>query len=499
VFSKIKEMTVNALGPNLPRSVRIEKNINIFRLGFIIVLLIAAFFSEYLNQTTTIFTKKDMGFGVFFIILIPLLIFYHNFKFNRRSLKWAAYATITLDFAIIVMAVYPFLINEYLMHLDIASGLSFLFPLLLIFVNSFSVLRLNKRLIIYSSLIALLMNVLFFTFQGTFLYYGLITTIVIALMSLFNYWVTSYILGYYNINNELARAYDELQFANENINQKNEEISAQSDQIVQHLESLETIQKDHTDSLIYAQKIQKALINNESFFERFFEDYFIYSKPKSLVTGDFYWVTSKAEKIIIAVSDCTGHGVPGAFMTMLGYSYLNEIVNKEGITEPDHILNNLRDQIISTLHQDGKIYEQKDGMDMAVVQIDKKERKIKFSAANNSLCYIPVRMAPEDKKVYEFKGDRMPISFHYKMRHFSLLEFDIRKGDKFYLFTDGYIDQFGGPKGKKFKSVPFRRMLLKNHNLSMEEQKQVLERTMDDWLGDIYEQVDDITVLGFKI
>ncbi len=471
------------------------------RVRFILVSLIAAilvllFF--FLSDIVPGFTGNMVVAGLF-LILVPLLFFIHRIPGTKISKSWTKYIVTTLDLIVVLLLGLPVILHKELpfslSRLDYTLLVSFVFVLF----NSLSVLRLDKKIVIYSAVLTVSLNLFLYAIQGEVLFVGLCTTVFIGLLSILNVWVTNFLLDYSDINNKLKSAYSDLQRANENINQKNEEITAQSDQIMKQIDALETIQKDHTDSLIYAQKIQKALIDNESLFKQNFKDFFIYFKPKSLVTGDFYWISQAKDNIVIAVSDCTGHGVPGAFMTMLGYSFLNEIVNKENITEPDLILNELREHVISTLHQQGKIYEQKDGMDMAIVLIDKKNQKLKFSAANNSICYIPTRESTEDKKVIEFKGDRMPISFHYKMRRFSSLELNIREGDKFYLYTDGYIDQFGGPKGKKFKSVPFRRMLLKNHTLPMEEQHKILKDTMENWLDDVYEQVDDITVIGFEI
>ena len=485
--------------PHLKREIRAENQINIFRGVFVLTGLISILFYNFFVETPTVVLDENLPLIGYFLALIPTIVFIHKFTKRTFYSYWIKYLTATIDFSIVMVLALVVLTNKE--QLWALSQVEFLLSIsfLLIFVNTLSVIRISKMLVYYSGALAVFLNVLLYAISPGNLLFGLYTSTFILLLSLINIWATKYLLDYWNVNNELTKAYNELQAASESISLKNEEISTQSEQIIKHIESLESIQKDHTDSLIYAQKIQKALINNEEILKNYFKDYFIFLKPKSLVTGDFYWISKAQDKIIIAVSDCTGHGVPGAFMTMLGYSYLNEIVNKEHITEPDKILNELRENIISTLHQDGKIYEQKDGMDMAVIQIDKKAKKLKFSAANNSLCYIPTRASDEDKKVYEFKGDRMPISFHYKMRHFSLLELDIREGDRFYLYTDGYIDQFGGPKGKKFKSVPFRKILLKNNNLPMLEQKNILKNTMEDWLRDTYEQVDDITVVGFEI
>jgi serine phosphatase RsbU (regulator of sigma subunit) len=484
---------------NQNKEMLVEHKMNKYRFVLFAVLIgITAFLGIYFRQAT-ILSRNSLLTMIILLLLLPMLFIVHKVTLRKTRLNWVKYLTITIDLSLAMILSLPLILqNTWYFNISRLEFTLFITFALILF-NSLTVLRINKRLVYYGAGVSMAFNLLLYWLQGELIFAGLYTTLFIALLSLFNSWIVNYLHDYFTLNKKLTHAYTQIKEANENINQKNEEITAQSEQIIKHIETLETIQKDHTDSLVYAQKIQRALINNTSLFADNFKDHFIYFRPKSIVTGDFYWVSEVDNKIIIAVSDCTGHGVPGAFMTMLGYSFLNELVNKEGLTEPDKILNELRNSIISTLHQDGKMYEQKDGMDMAIVQLDKKTQKIKFSAANNSLCYIPVRSELTDKKVYEFKGDRMPISFHYKMRHFSLLEFNANKDDVFYLYTDGYIDQFGGPKGKKFKSVPFRRMLLQNHTLPMDEQKNILAETMDTWLNNTYEQVDDITVIGFKI
>lgn len=482
------------------REMKIEHTINQFRFLFLAFIAVLDLLSLFMNTYQGTFSLHHFKGTFVFIALLPVILIVHRkTKHSDTFYSWIKYLMVSVDLLLGFSIGLYVLLNEYMVlpvgNLEFALLMSFI----LIFLNALAVLRLSRSVIIYSAIFTLLANAVLYVIIGEFFMSGLYTSVFIVFFSFFNIWVTSYILEYYTVNNKLEYAFSDLKEANQKIHQKNEEITSQSDMIREHLESLQEAQKDMSDSLSYAQKIQDALFNHRSLFHKNFKDHFVFFKPKEKVSGDFYWATQIDNKMILAVSDCTGHGVPGAFMTMLGFSYLNEIVNDHKVTEPDKILNELRRYIIETLHQNGKLYEQKDGMDISVMQIDYENNKLKFSGANTGFCFIPRLNTTENQTIYEFKGDRMPVSYHYKMRAFSLLELTYQPGDKFYLFTDGYIDQFGGARGKKFKSVTFRRMLETNHQYSMEEQRQLLAQTMENWLGERYEQVDDMTVLGFEV
>ncbi|MBS3807054.1 MAG: SpoIIE family protein phosphatase [Bacteroidales bacterium] len=483
----------------LDKELHVELVINQFRMLILFLLALLDLLSGYFEQISLISSLSDYRASVAFLILLPFMIALHVLTTKGKYRFWIKYITQAVDLMLVFLIALPVVVsnnpNILLTKLEFTLIISFL----IIFLNTLSILRISPRSIIYTGLIALTLNATLYILQDQFIMIGIYTSVFIIILSIFNGWVTNFILDYFTTNHKLSEAYDDLKNAHEQIQQKNAEITRKSNQIETQVNSLEDVHKDLMDSLMYAQKIQVALINHEEVVAPHVHDHFVMFKPREHVSGDFYWASWTGSKLIMTVADCTGHGVPGAFMTMLGSSYLNEIVNKEGITEPDQVLNHLRDSIIDALHQKGKIYETRDGMDMAVVQIDTLRGILKFSGANNSLCYIPNHHHEQEPRIYEFKGDRMPISFHYKMHPFSILETTYSKGDRFYLYTDGYIDQFGGPKGKKFKLVPFKRMLLEHHNKTMSEQRNILEKTMQDWLRDKYQQIDDITVLGFQV
>jgi CheY-like chemotaxis protein len=257
--------------------------------------------------------------------------------------------------------------------------------------------------------------------------------------------------------------------------------------------------KDITDSIEYAKRIQTALLPPLNFIRRNLPEHFILFKPRDIVSGDFYWMMNKDNKIIIAAADCTGHGVPGAFMSMLGTAFLNEIVTK--IIENKHIhslqaneiLNQLRDYIIKSLHQTGALNESKDGIDIALCIIDSEKQKLQFAGAHNPLYII------KNNEIKIIKGDRMPVSIHPNAhKSFENHIVDFEENDIIYLFSDGYYDQIGGPKNRKYMSRNFQNLLLDIHKKPMEIQEQILDKTFEDWKADNI-QLDDILVIGIKL
>jgi serine phosphatase RsbU (regulator of sigma subunit) len=231
-------------------------------------------------------------------------------------------------------------------------------------------------------------------------------------------------------------------------------------------------------------------------------------------------MSHKNNKTYVVAADCTGHGVPGAFMSMLGVSFLNEIVNKSETVQCNLILERLRDYVISSLHQTGKEGEAKDGMDLSMFILDENKNEVQFSGANNPL-YVIKELNEEEKKEYEkdkganlprgvirnethelrqLRPDKMPIGIHVKHGPFTNHTFKVDPGSSIYAFSDGYIDQFGGPRNKKFMAKPFKRLLLSLQDKTMREQKRILDNTISDWmLNGNKHQVDDILVIGVRV
>ncbi len=311
-----------------------------------------------------------------------------------------------------------------------------------------------------------------------------------------------------NQKDEILNINEEIQQANEEITAQRDEIEAQRDLVMEQKVLIEGVNEELTDSIHYAKYIQNAILPQEDFRRKLLSEHFILFKPKNIVSGDFYWVTKVEERTIIAAADCTGHGVPGAFMSMLGISFLNDIVNKEYITHSGVILRRLRKEVINALQQKGEYGEQRDGMDIALCSIDLENLDLQFSGANNPLYLIrdkekePVKEAIilENSAVnlYEIKGDKMPIAIHDRMDKFRMHEIKLMKDDCLYMFSDGFADQFGGEKGKKFKYKPFKELLLANAKKPMHQQIDILDKTLKKWQGN-FDQVDDILVIGLKI
>jgi len=227
--------------------------------------------------------------------------------------------------------------------------------------------------------------------------------------------------------------------------------------------------------------------------------FFILYRPKDIVSGDFYHALahrhtgSNREIFYMCTADCTGHGVPGALMSMMGISHLNESIIEKNLIRPNEILDNVRKGIIASLNPEGSEEESKDGMDCVLCAYDFENMTLEFACANNPLWLV------RDGAVTEYAPDKMPVGkYGEEMKPFSLQKIDLKKGDVIYTFTDGYADQFGGPKGKKFKYKQLQEKLLSNCSLPMEDQKRILESTLDEWRGNL-EQVDDILVIGVRI
>lgn len=283
------------------------------------------------------------------------------------------------------------------------------------------------------------------------------------------------------------------------IKKTNSALSASNDEIKKQRDEIQKQSEKIRSSIQYAQRIQNAVLPPEEMFEKYLDEYLILFKPRDIVSGDFYWMTEKNEKLIVAAADCTGHGVPGAFMSMLGVAFLNEIVNK--IIENKHvkslqaseILMNLRDYVIHSLHQKGAAHEAKDGMDIALVVIDKKTGELQFSGANNPLFLI------RDGELHTYKGDPMSISYNRDtLKEFSNETIQTKPDDIVYIFSDGYQDQFGGKHGRKFMIKRFKRMLVEIHKESFDKQKHILDRTIMEWKKG-HKQIDDMLIIGMKM
>jgi len=272
-----------------------------------------------------------------------------------------------------------------------------------------------------------------------------------------------------------------------------EKVKIRTLEISNQKEEIEHKNKEITDSINYASNIQNAVMPPIEVLNESVSDYFLINKPRDIVSGDYYWINQKNGNLIITVADCTGHGVPGAFLSMLGMSSLRDITNKLQNLQANTILDELRKKIIESLHQTGAEDERKDGMDLALSVLDLNNMKLQFAGA-----YNPLYLA-RGNHIEILKGDRMPIGIHTKVKMpFTGYEIDVQKNDTFYMFSDGFIDQFGGENNRKFLSKNFKRLLLEIQGLDMKTQKTILLQAFEAWKGNEI-QIDDILIIGIKI
>jgi len=275
--------------------------------------------------------------------------------------------------------------------------------------------------------------------------------------------------------------------ANEELGRKNVEIEEQK-------RTVEEKNSEITSSILYAKRIQDAIMPSMEEIRASLPESFVFYRPKAIVSGDFYWFSHQQNTSFIAAVDCTGHGVPGAFMSMIGNDHLNQIVNVELKKKPDQILNRLHHEIQNTLKQKHGVTDNHDGMDIALCAINHEENKLLFSSANRYLYFI------RNGELTETKGDHVNIGgiMHEDVRHYELHEFDLQKGDTFYFFSDGVSDQFGGEGSKKFGYKRLKQLLLDIHQQPMDKQKTVFEKTLLDWMGK-NDQIDDFLLIGIRV
>ncbi len=254
--------------------------------------------------------------------------------------------------------------------------------------------------------------------------------------------------------------------------------------ITQQKDSLDQKQKEIIDSFNYARRIQYTLLAHEPFLKQNLRDHFIFFQPKDIVSGDFYWSTKKGNDFYLAICDCTGHGVPGAFMSLLNISFLNEAINEKNIAEPHMVLNYVREKLIQNMEG------AQDGMDGTLIRFS--EGKMSYASSHNKPLLI------RNGEMKELPADKMPVGKGVRFDSFNLYEQEVIKNDLFYFYTDGYADQFGGAKGKKFKYANLQKLILENSDKVMNFQLHNLQRNFKEWKGDL-EQIDDVCVIGIRI
>lgn len=525
-----------------------ERNVGIrlFMLGSILIIAIY-FFGIYVlnrqNKSSLFFSLFCLDIGVRSVMLDELYILKIFPNFDWHWLVRFEYLTLPVGSLFFILFIYDLLPYAYKLSVKILVGINILAISSIVFlsVNAFTgvlllyqvILLINSgfafylvvRGLIKKDKIAVVLIIALFVFLITIindiLYVGKVinTFFMTTYGFMFFILMQAYLLSYrflrlFNETQKMAKNLEalnqnlelkvqertaEIQEANNVLKDQYEEISAQHDEIAAQRDSIHQQNKELkkqkqviTDSINYAQRIQRAILPSRNILAGHLSDHFIYYKPKDIVSGDFYWFTQKDDKLIIAAADCTGHGVPGAFMSMLGMAFLAEISRLEKVESTAQFLEHLREKVKQSLRQYDKSALQKEGMDLALCIYDPSSGEIEFSGAYNSLYIV------RKGELLVFKGDRQPVSVHPKERPFTSNRIKVEQDDVFYLFSDGYPDQVGGENRQKFRLNAFRDLLLDIHQQPMEEQKDVLANKLTDWMGE-YPQIDDILVIGFKL
>lgn len=300
-----------------------------------------------------------------------------------------------------------------------------------------------------------------------------------------------------NLENTVQERTQEVVMQKEEIEAQKEEIETQLEMATQQRDTISGQNEQILDSIRYAERIQSAILPPEQGLKESLKDHFILFKPRDIVSGDYYWTSRKDGKLLIAVADCTGHGVPGALLSVMGISSLNEIVSRSKNLNAAQILEDLRTYVVRSLHQTGSGDEARDGIEIALCVIDPEKRILEFSGANRPL-YL-VRNKGEKTEVIVHKGNRMPIGiYEQKLSPFTNKTIKLQLKDTVYIFSDGYVDQLGGKDRKTYRAIRFRDVLMGIQDLSMDEQKEILLEKHHSWRKDV-EQIDDILVMGFRL
>jgi serine phosphatase RsbU (regulator of sigma subunit) len=283
---------------------------------------------------------------------------------------------------------------------------------------------------------------------------------------------------------------DKVQKRTAEVVQKNRELEQVNIEVHEQKAIIEEKNKDIIDSIMYAKRIQEAILPNLKQAHALMDPFFVLYKPKDIVSGDLYWIEAVEEKVLFAAMDCTGHGVPGALVSIVAHNSLNRAVKELNIKTPSLILDKLNDFVEETFSKSESAVN--DGLDIALCLLDRKNNILEFAAAYNPLYQI------RKGALTVIKADKQPIGKFAERTPFTNHIIETQAGDGYYIFSDGYADQFGGPKGKKFKYAQFEQLLLSIYTLPMQQQLEILNKTMDEWKGPL-EQIDDICVFGFRV
>lgn len=482
--------------------------------------------NKYLQDTQIIGAVAGLAlhilfFGMFALFKVHFLMWFNVF-ISIPAFTFALYYSFKgkLKFAPIIGTI-EITIHQVLAVLLLGQESGFQLLLFCLIITGILFRRWKVALVV-NSLICFILQLAFIWFDsGQNIIYDLSVS-SLRFMKSVNYLglftIVGTILFYYiviskKLHFKLQATIKELYSSNENLNSTLGIVEKQKEKIEkQHRVEIEQ-NKNIKDSINYAKRIQQAVLPAEDFLDKINFEHFVFFKPRDVVSGDFYWFKHIREYLVIAVADCTGHGVPGAFMSMLGIAFLNEIILRKEVVKSSQVLDILREEVKLALKQTGSQHEQRDGMDIAFCTINTKTKKLQFAGANSPLYIVRKSKTLSDIKpsevdgitsngeysMFQLKVDRQPISSHLEENPFTNYEFELYKGDELYMFSDGFQDQRGGKNQKKFMAKKFKELLLQNSDRKMHEQKVILENTFETWKGKDNEQTDDVLIVGLKI
>ena len=482
--------------------------------------------SKYLQDSQIIGAVAGLALHVLFVGIFALLklhfLMWFNIFISVPAFTLALYYSYNgkLKFAPIIGTI-EITIHQVLAVLLIGQESGFQLLLFCLIITGI-LFRKWKVALVVNSLICFILQLVFIWFDsGHYIIYELSVS-SLRFMKSVNYLglftIVGIILFYYivitkRLHFKLQITVKELFSINENLNSTLGIVEKQKERIEkQHRVEIEQ-NKHIRDSINYAKRIQQAVLPAEDFLDKINFEHFIFFKPRDVVSGDFYWFKHIREYLVIAAADCTGHGVPGAFMSMLGVAFLNEIILRKEVVKSSQVLDILREEVKLALKQTGKQYEQRDGMDIAFCIINTKTRNLQFAGANSPLYIVRksknlselTSLNTEEITNYgeyslvQLKVDRQPISAYLEENPFTNYEFELNKGDILYMFSDGFLDQKGGKNQKKYMTKKFKELLLQISDKKMYEQKMILENTFETWKGKENEQTDDVLIVGIKI
>lgn len=483
---------------------QLENLVNIYRFFLFTFIWVS---DLVISKIAGYFSWHYLVFGIPGTILVYLAFYkIHRVTKAAKPKPHLKYFTILGDYIFITLLILEILDKYNPQKTLPQSQAMMLFAMMFLVVNMFSALRIQRHVIFYSTALGIMIDLIINLKTGSSSLTIAFSILFILISGSFSQFISRFIYNFFAGNHRLKEALTKLTEANEEIKTANDELESKNDFLATQRDQILEQKKQITSSIEYASRIQQAVLGNAEEFGEVVPDNFVIFKPKDIVSGDFYWaknveVFTKNYRVFTA-ADCTGHGVPGAFMSMLGISFLNEII-LEFYTELNagDILTRLRQEVKKHLHQEkGGSISLKDGMDMALVAVDYEDMKIQFAGANNPLFIIRNINGKLGDQIEEIKPDKMPIGVHLKENDsFTNHVLNFNKGDLLYVFSDGIIDQFGGDTGDKFKKRRFRELLLAIKHLPLSDQKERIDSALKSWMGNRYKQLDDITVIGVRL